>query len=133
MEEAFTNYLLTSVGLGILVGPRITWGVRPQASALPAIVLHKIDGSPQYADEGEVGLFTARIQIDNWGVTYASAKNVSREAMARLSGGGAAFTYDNFDFDISFNESGQDTFELGDGGEHLYRVRLDFTIWYKEN
>lgn len=138
MEEAFTNYLLGSTGLTDLIGERIDWATRPQASALPALVLHKISGAPEYSDEGEVGLLSARIQIDCWATNvpplsgYAIAKNVTREVMARLSGGGAAFTQDNFEFQASFNEDEQDSFERGAGGEDLYRTRLDFIIWYKE-
>lgn len=133
MEEAFTNYLLVSSGLTDLVGPRITWATRPQASSLPALVLHKISGAPEYSDEGEAGLFSARIQIDCWGGTYAAAKGVAREVMARLSGDGAAFTQEGIEFQAVFNEDGQDSFERGAGGEDLYRHRLDFIIWYKEN
>lgn len=133
MEEAFTNYLLGSTDLAALVGERITWATRPQASLLPAIVLHKISGAPEYADEGEVGLLSARIQIDCWGGTYAEAKAVAREVMARLSGDGAAFNQDNIEFLSCFNEDEQDSFERGTGGEDLYRVRQDFSIWYKEN
>lgn len=132
MEEAFTNYLLGATGLTDLVGQRITWATRPQASALPVIVLNKISGAPEYADEGEVGLLSARIQIDCWGETYAAAKGVAREVMTRLSGGGASFTQEGMEFQAAFNEDGQDSFERGAGGEDLYRVRLDFIIWYKE-
>ena len=132
MEEAFTAYLLGSTGLVALVVDRITWATRPQASALPAIVLHKISGAPEYADEGEVGLLSARIQVDCWGATYAAAKAVAREVMARLSAAGAAFNEGNFEFQASFNEDEQDSFERGAGGEDLYRSRLDFIIWYKE-
>jgi len=132
MEEAFTNYLLGSTGLAELVGPRITWATRPQASALPAIVLHKISGAPEYSDEGEAGLASARIQVDCWGPTYAAAKTVARQVMARLSGDGAAFNQDGIEFQAAFNEDGQDSFERGAGGEDLYRHRLDFGIWYKE-
>ncbi len=132
MEEAFTQYLLGSTDLTDLVGQRITWATRPQASALPSIVLHKISGAPEYSDEGEAGLFSARIQIDCWGSTYAAAKGVGREVMARLSGGGASFTQEGMEFQASFNEDEQDSFERGAGGEDLYRTRLDFIIWYKE-
>ena len=138
MEEAFTNYLLGSTDLAALVSTRITWVMRPQASLLPSIVLHKISGAPEYSDEGEAGLLSARIQIDCWATNvppdsgYAIAKNVSRQVMARLSGDGAAFTQDGIEFQASFNEDGQDSFERGAGGEDLYRTRLDFIIWYKE-
>jgi hypothetical protein len=52
--------------------------------------------------------------------------------MDRLSGGTASFTKDNIEFQISFNEDEQDSFEHSVGAEDLYRVRLDFIIWYKE-
>lgn len=132
MKQALTNYLLDAEDLEALIADRITWGVRPQGSALPSIAMHQISGSPEYDDDGEAGLSSARIQIDCWGDTYIAADNVARQVMVRLSGNGAAFVQDDIEFQAAFNEDHQDDFERGAGDEDLYRVRLDFMIWHKE-
>ncbi len=128
MEEALTSYLLADAGLVGLVANRITWAARPQASALPSIVLQVIDGVPVYADEGETGLTATRVQADCWGASYASAKQVARALKARLSGvhvtGGAV------EFQAVFADSEQDLFERGQGGEELYRTSMDFMVWH---
>lgn len=130
MEEALPKYLLASSGLTALIGQRIDWAARPQASALPALVLHMISGAPEYDDDGEVGLFTARIQFDCWGATYLAAKNVARQVKARLSG--KAFVQDGIEFQAAFFENEQDSRESAAGAEELYRVRLDCILWHKQ-
>ena len=128
MEEALTSYLLTDASLAVLVGNRITWAARPQASTLPSIVLQVIDGVPVYADEGETGLTETRVQIDAWGKDYASAKSVARAVKARLSG--ARVTTGGVEFQAVFVDSEQDLFERGQGGEELYRTTIDFMVWH---
>lgn len=124
-----TSLLLGSSGLTALVGQRITWATRPQAHALPAIVLHKIDGAPVYSDEGESGLFSARVQIDAWASTYAAARGVARQVMAVLSGYGPADPVTGIEFQGVFAEDESDSFEEATGGVRLYRVRGDFIVW----
>lgn len=134
MEDAITAFLLQASGLTALVGRRITWAGRPQAEELPALVLHKIDSSPEYADEGEVGLFSARLQVDCWArgtedePGYEIAKNVARQVMACLSG--ADFTHEGTEIQGIFAEDEQDSLEEAAGAEELDRVRLDFTVWH---
>lgn len=130
MEESLTAYLLAFSGLTAIVGNRIQWAVRPQGSTLPQVVLHKIDGTPFYDDTGESQLFSARVQMDCWGRTYAESKNTARQIMARLSG--AVFTQSGIVFQSVHCEDEQDDFERGAGGEEFYRVRLDYIIIYKE-
>jgi hypothetical protein len=74
MEEAIIAKLLADSGVAGLTGARVFPGSRPQGSALPAAVLNRISGGPLYADDGEVGLVQARIQIDCWAATYSAAK-----------------------------------------------------------
>lgn len=132
MEEAFTAYLLGATGLTALVSNRIDWVKRPQGKPLPAIVLQKVDGAPVYSDEGESGLFSARIQVDCWAETYAAVKAVARQVMARLSATTeSAFTQNNISFQSAFNSDEQDVLEVDADGHPIYRVRLDFIVWYR--
>lgn len=128
MEESFVSYLLGSAGLTALVGQRIDWSIRPQASSLPQIVLHVIDSNPYYTDEGESGLSSSRIQIDCWGRTYAESKNVSRQVMSRISG--VEFSQGGITFQLSHCVDQQDDFERSDS-EEFYRVRMDFIVIFK--
>jgi hypothetical protein len=127
MEEALANYLLGASGITDLVVDRITCGTLPQGEAVPAIVLNKIDGLPEYSDEGEAGLSSARIQIDSYADTYAAAKSVARAVKALLSG--ASFEQDRIKFD-TFIEDEQDSFEEATGPDRRFRVRLDITAWH---
>lgn len=128
MEEALINYLLADGGIAGLVGDRITWSARPQASDLPSIVLHVIDGVPVYVDEGETGLTATRVQIDCWATNYAAAKEAARAVKARLSG--ARVVFGGVEFQAVFTDSEQDLFERGQGGEELYRTSIDVMVWH---
>lgn len=136
LRKALVDYLLGSSGLTALVDNRITWTERPQASALPAVCLHRVAGSPEYSFEGEVGLFSALVQIDCWAKSTAGssgdtlAVTVGQQVMDRLSSGSASFTQNGVEFQTSFNLRGDDSFERGAGAEILYRCRLDFEFWF---
>lgn len=134
MEEALTALLLADAGIVAIVGQRITWASRPQSSALPAIVLHRIDGAPEYADEGEVGLFSARVQVDCWA---ADAAGVAGQSKARQLGRAIKDLVSGYEddsspvaFDAIFVEDEQDSFEQGVGGPSLWRVRIDLIVWF---
>jgi len=129
MEEAITAALLADPGLAALAADRVTWGLRQQGSALPAVVLMRVDGAPVYCDDGETGLFSGRLQVDCWGATYASAKTLARAVKALLSG--ARFTQGGVEFQAVWIELEQDLYEQGTGSEpDLYRTSIDFGIWH---
>lgn len=129
MKQALVNHLLAAAGLTALVGQRISWVTRPQASQLPSVSLQKISGNPIYVDEGESGLSRTRIQIDAWGADFDSADQVAQQIHIRLSG--AAFTRDGVTFRLSHKDNERDNVEQGAGGEVFYVVRQDFFILWK--
>lgn len=135
MEEALVAHLLAFGTLAALVGQRITWATRPQASALPAVVLSKVDGIPDYTMAGPSGLVAARIQVDSWGTTYAEARGVGRQVEARLSGLDVSIGDGNSPEVLThlsggFMQGDRDDFELGAGGADLHRVSQDYIIWH---
>ncbi len=132
MEEAFAKYLSEDAGVIAAIGEQIDWVIHPQAKDKPYIVLHNITSVPVYSDEGFAGLTYSRIQIDHWARTYAQAKEASRATTARLNSGGSKFTQDGIEFQVSFKVDEQDSFERRNAAEELFRVRLDFDIWYQE-
>ena len=128
MEEAIIVKLLGDGGVAAIVGTRVFPGSRPQASALPAIVLNRISGGPDYADDGEVGLEQGRIQIDCWAETYSGAKLLARAVTASLSAfegtvGGTTFQFIALDIERDLREGGSNA------DAYPFRTVLDFLVW----
>jgi hypothetical protein len=127
MEEAIIARLLADSGVAAIASTRVFPGARPQASALPAIVLNRVSGGPLYADDGEVGLEQGRIQIDCWADTYSGAKLLARAVTACLS----AFdgTVDTKTFEFIELENERDLREGGgDAAAYPFRTSLDFVV-----
>ena len=128
MEEALIVRLLADSGVAALVSNRVFPGSRPQAAALPAVVLQRISGAPGYADDGEIGLDHTRIQVDCWAETYAGAKLLARAVTACLSGfegtvGATVFQFIELDAERDLREGGTDA------ADYPFRTALDFLIW----
>jgi hypothetical protein len=126
MEELLRARLVASTALAALVGARIQWGLREQATALPAITLSKVSGGPLYSDEGEVGLDEHRVQIDCWASTYGDATEVARAVRAQLSGYHVGdFRYISLDASRDMSEGGANQ------AEYEYRTSMDFIILHR--
>lgn len=131
MEAALIARLLgTPAVAGLVDGTRVYPGSRPQGDPLPGIVVTWISGAPIYTDDGETDLASARVQIDCWGETYSSAKDVAQAVRASLS----AFqgTVSSVTFQNILIEDERDDREAGlNDAQYLYRTNIDFIIWYK--
>ena len=128
MEEALIAHLLSDSGVSALVSNRVHPGSLPQGAVLPAIVMNRISGGPQYADEGETGLNEARVQFDCWADSYPQAKRVARAVTARLSAfvgtvGATTFAHILLDDERDLREGG------GNAAEYPFRTSLDFSVW----
>lgn len=129
MEEAIVAYLLADSTLSALVSTRVFPLSRLQGSALPAVTYQRISGAPLYADDGEVGLTEARLQVDTWAETYSTAKTAARAVIDRLSAvrdvtqSGVTFRYIMLDDERDFREEGSNA------AQYLYRVSMDFLVW----
>ncbi|WP_075216081.1 DUF3168 domain-containing protein [Mongoliimonas terrestris] len=131
MEEALVAFLLADDGVAALVGSRVQWVLRPQASALPAIVLHRIDGDRDYTMGGPSGLVASRVQVDCWGETFLAAKQAARAVLARMQS--VRGINGDIAFQAAFAESERGEYTaLVDAGERLYRVSTDYIIWHSE-
>ncbi|RZJ01817.1 MAG: DUF3168 domain-containing protein [Brevundimonas sp.] len=125
MEAALIAHLLATAGITAVVGQRITWGRRDQGGALPAIVLHRIDGAPDYHLTGASGLVESRVQVDCWGSSYGSAKSVARTVDTALSA--ARFTQGAVRFDaILIVDERDDTFD--ETATAIFRTSLDLQV-----
>jgi len=126
MEAALIAKLLATAGITALVGQRISWSRRPQGEALPAIVLHRIDGAPDYHLTGASGIVESRVQVDCWGASYGSAKAVARAVEAAVSG--QRFTQGAIRFDaILILDERDSTF---DETTPLFRTSLDLGVFH---
>lgn len=124
MEPALIARLLATAGLTALVSTRINWARRPQGEALPAVVLHRIDGGVDYHTEGPSGLVESRVQVDCWAASYGSAKAVARQVEAAVSG--ARFTSGAIRFDGIFIIDERDT--TFDETTPIFRTSLDLAV-----
>lgn len=125
MEEQLIQRLLASAGVTALVEQRVWPGRRTQGSALPSVVTHRIDGGREYHLKGDSGLSVARMQIDCWGDSYASAKRTARAVIAAMSA--ARWSAGGVRFDgVFIEDESDDTFDEGE--ETLFRTRLDLMV-----
>jgi hypothetical protein len=126
MEEG----IIATSAVEALVQQGVYPGRRPQASALPAIDVNTISGAPLYTNDGESGLASARVEINCWGATYTSAKQLARAVKASLSafvGEAGTITFRNIllDAERDFSETGRNQ------AEYLFPTNLDFIVWFK--
>jgi len=128
MEGELIDLLLTHAPIAAIVGTRVYPARRAQGSAFPAIVVTRVSGQPLYADDGEVGLQDARVQIDSVAMTYTEAKNLAQAVRARLTAfsgvhGDVNFSYIMLDEERDLPESG------ANAAEYTTRVAMDFIVW----
>ncbi len=88
MEAALRTLLLANAALTALIGgdaPRITWNKRPQAKALPAIVLNgPWSSGREYHLGGRDSQGRFWVQMDCWAATMADAIAVREALLAVL-------------------------------------------------
>lgn len=125
MEADLIAKLLASSGVTALVSTRINWSRRPQGSALPAIVLHVIDGEPDVTHGGRSGLRMNRVQADIWASSYGSAKAVARALEDAITA--QTFTQGATRFDAILIDSERDD-TSDESGTPLFRTSLDLMI-----
>lgn len=124
MEAALLAKLLASAGVTALVSTRINWSRRPQGEALPAIVLHRIDGQPDYHHAGRSGLVQSRVQVDIWAASYGSAKAIARAVETAITA--QTFTQGATRFDVILIADERDS--TFDETTPLFRTSLDLIV-----
>lgn len=130
MQEDLIARLIADAPLAALVGSRINWVRRPQASALPAVVLQTISNVPSYTFDGETNFSDARVQVDCFALTYASARAVAQAVSSSLSG--YRGTVGATAFQGVFKVSDRDMQEPGEASEdRIYRVMLEFMVTWR--
>lgn len=123
------GYILADAPIVAIVDDRVQPGRRPQSDPLPALTLVQVSGNPEYADDGDAGLQSVRIQIDCWADSYGAGDALADLVVAALSAvrdvtqGGTTFRYIMLDNRQDLSESG------ANASEYLFRTSVDFTIW----
>jgi hypothetical protein len=85
-QGALRARLIAAAPVTALVGQRVYWVDRPQASTLPAITLQTVaEGRPQNM-AGFDGLDRSMVQMDVWGESYAQVQEAKEAALAAIIG-----------------------------------------------
>lgn len=131
MEEALVAQLLANAGVAALVANRITWDLRDENGALPAIVLQLVDAPPDYTLKRRTGFIAALIQADCWAGNGKAAKDVADALVAALDGLGDPFTQPGL-----VGRRRRDAFRTEapqtGGSAKLHRTSLDVRVWFSE-
>jgi hypothetical protein len=129
LEKSLIAYLLAFPALQFLVSSRINWLVKPQGAINPYIVMQVISGVREANYQTHDALSQTRVQVDCWGLTFASAKSVGDAVQLRLLGfrGAHIGTY----FDGIFLDSERHGYDASQTPDKLYRVSIDLMIWHK--
>lgn len=127
MQTALRARLLAAEPVTAIAGQRVTWLVRPQGSALPALTLQAITGERRQHLKGFVGARSTTVQIDSWAESYGAAKALIEAALAAAVGAG---TFSG----VRFGRA-TDVGEPRDLGEQtstvfLFRQSVDLTVWH---
>jgi len=128
METEIRALLTGSAAITDLVpASRINFGTHPQGAGYPAIVLNVIGGAEGLMMNGTNNLTEGRLQVDCYGVTYASPKQVSGAVKALLHGYRAA------GFRIIQHITTRDSREGGSNeADRPYRCSLDFSFAWRQ-
>lgn len=130
LQGAFRARLLANGGLSSASGGRITWGSRPQAAALPAVVLTKVAPGRGWTHDGPDPLVNPWLQVDFWGKTQAEVAALSAvfqtemEWPTEVTAGGWIFLPPGLL--VSEQWPGPEDLE---GGGQAYRIIQDYRFW----
>jgi hypothetical protein len=129
VEEALREALLADAGVSAIVAGRVSWGARPQASALPAIILHVVSAPMDHTHRGRTELVGHLVQIDCWGGAYLAAKTLARAVLAALDGMKTP-PLQAFPLDVRDDDFTQGDGPDASGASDFYRTSIDARIWH---
>jgi len=129
MEAALLALLLADARVQAIAGDQVYFVRAPQGKSRPYGLLTVVSGTTDYTNDGTSGLGSARLQIDGYGETYKSARDLVEAILAVLSGfrgerSGVAFKGIFIDSrrDLPASDSGDVT--------PLFRRSADIIIWF---
>lgn len=125
METALRSRLKDNAGVAAITG-QIHWSVRPQGSALPAIVLTGVADDRAQHFNGLAGYRSTRIQVDCYAASKAQAVALREAAIAALLPGE---TKSGVTFLRSFVNTVLDRGDQTETG-FVHREMIDLTCWH---
>ena len=130
MEEAIRSLLMAKTAISAVVGTRIDWGVRPQGSALPAIIINGISGVPQIPLMMIAGMWTkSRIQIECWARTALVCRNLA-DAIGGPFGLFTGYRGDHCKTRLRTFIVDRRSDQDSDAQGALHRTMLDAMVWH---
>lgn len=127
-ETDLRTRLLADPTIAGLVGTRIYWKIRPQNSALPAIVLGTVYGARVQSHDGPIDTQGNRIQIDCLATTKAAAINLRNAVIAEIELPGiTGDTEFQGGFVNLYRDDAQDT-----ASGVVHTEMIDATLWFAE-
>jgi hypothetical protein len=85
LAEALLARLSAATSVTDIAAERLYWGVRPQGSALPALVMRQVSSVPEETLAGEdPDLWTTRIQLEAMARSHAEAWALAKAASSTL-------------------------------------------------
>ncbi|WP_366555248.1 tail completion protein gp17 [Aquibaculum sediminis] len=113
-----------------LVGHRVTPVTRYEET-LPAVVVTQVSGLTVLTMAGLDSMKRSRVQVDCWGTTWTSAKQVA-EAVESTINGECGVTWGDTLFGEVHLQTIRDTRETGSNRpDYLFRTMLDFHVWHR--
>lgn len=127
LQGALRARLLAAAPVTALVGQRIYWVVRPQATELPAITLETVTGDRPRTYGGLQATRAPRVQMNVWAPDYSLAQQVIAAAVAALAP--TQVTSNGIYFDqIDFESEGDSLERLGT--TDIIHKRIDLIVWH---
>lgn len=132
LRPAIRSRLLANGTITALVGSRVDWGLRPEKSALPAIVLTKAAPGQDWTFKGPDPLVRPWVQFDCYGATQVSSLAVADALQAEMqrvtevTAGGWTFLPPG----LLVSDDGPTPEDLVGGGVG-FRIRHDYQFWAK--
>lgn len=126
MIADFIAEVMTYPALISAIGAKVYPLDFPQGCKLPAIAVRQVSGAPLMADDGNTGLYNARLQVDCKADSYAEAKDLADEFKTvgeAMNAAQAGFLLVELEAELDNRDA------VADGSEYPYRVTLVFNLW----
>lgn len=86
MDEDFWSLLTGSLPVQLRVSGRMFWGVAPQGTEAPYLVLNIISTSGSPHMQGAGGFWQYRVQVDSYGADRPAARGLSLAVRGEING-----------------------------------------------
>lgn len=128
MEEALTTRLLDAGPVAAIFGDKVHWGIAPQGTPLPYLILTKITPGREYTHDGADATGNPRTQFSAYGNTAAEALAGLTAVRDLIEAPGIVGPVE-FTPAIQASERGPIDEDLG-GGRKAKRYDWDFFVWF---